>query len=93
VPDTKPGQEADVIREELRDEVWLAIQNLNPSLREAIVLRHWGELTYREMAEVLGCPIRTAQSRVRLAHESLQVALSQEKLAGRAGALEKEQLS
>ncbi len=93
VPDTKPGQEADVIREELRDEVWLAIQNLNPSLREAIVLRHWGELTYREMAEVLGCPIRTAQSRVRLAYQSLHTALSQENLAGRAGALGKEQLS
>jgi RNA polymerase sigma-70 factor (ECF subfamily) len=93
VPDAKPGQEAGVIRDELRDEVWLAIQNLSPSLREAIVLRHWGELTYREMAEVLGCPIRTAQSRVRLAHERIQTALSQENLAGRAGALEKEQSS
>jgi RNA polymerase sigma-70 factor (ECF subfamily) len=55
--------------------VWESIQKLTPTLREAIILRHWGELTYREMAEVLGCPIRTAQSRVRLAHESLQALL------------------
>jgi RNA polymerase sigma-70 factor, ECF subfamily len=93
VVDAKPGQEAEVIREELCDEVWLAIQNLSPFLREAIVLRHWGELTYREMAEVLGCPIRTAQSRVRLAYESLQTALSQESLADYVGTLEKEQPS
>ena len=93
VPDANPGQEADVIRREQRDEVWLAIRNLSPSLREAIVLRHWGELTYREMAEVLGCPIRTAQSRVRLAYENLQIALSQENLVGRAGTLKKEQSS
>jgi RNA polymerase sigma-70 factor (ECF subfamily) len=93
VPDAKPDQEAVIIREELRDEVWLAIKNLSPSLREAIVLRHWGELTYREMADVLGCPIRTAQSRVRLAYEGLQTVLSQENLAGCVSTLEKEQLS
>lgn len=90
IPDQKLDQEAQIIQTELSDEVWQAIQTLSQPLREAIILRHWAELTYREMAEVLGCPIRTAQSRVRLAHESLQTALTQNRSAGVEG-LEKEQ--
>jgi len=45
---------------------------LNPRLREAIVLRYGHDLTYREIAEVMGCPPKTAESRVRLAHEALR---------------------
>ena len=48
-----------------------ALANLSPKLREAIVLRYFDGLTYREMAEVLDCPRKTAESRVRLAHEAL----------------------
>jgi DNA-directed RNA polymerase specialized sigma24 family protein len=47
------------------------VQNLAPVLREAIILRHWGGHTYDEIAEITGCPAKTAQSRVRLAHQKL----------------------
>lgn len=49
-----------------------ALARLNPSLREAVVLRYGHGLTYREIAEVMDCPPKTAESRVRLAHESLR---------------------
>lgn len=49
-----------------------ALTELTPRLREAVVLRYGHGLTYREMAEVMGCPQKTAESRVRLAHERLR---------------------
>ncbi len=64
--------EAIVIQQDARDEVWTAIGELSQPLREAILLRHWADYTYQEMAQILGCPLRTAQSRVRLAQRQLK---------------------
>jgi RNA polymerase sigma-70 factor, ECF subfamily len=55
-----------------QDEVTAALATLSPRLREALVLRYGHGLTYREMADVIGCPAKTAESRVRLAHEALR---------------------
>ena len=49
-----------------------ALASLTPQLREAVVLRYGHGLIYREMAEVMGCPPKTAESRVRLAHQRLR---------------------
>lgn len=49
-----------------------ALSSLTPPLREAIVLRYGHDLTYREIAEIMRCPAKTAESRVRLAHERLR---------------------
>jgi len=49
-----------------------ALKVLTPRLREAVVLRYGHSMTYREIAEVMGCPQKTAESRVRLAHETLR---------------------
>ncbi|MCS6869917.1 MAG: RNA polymerase sigma factor [Anaerolineae bacterium] len=54
-----------------------ALSKLSPRLREAIALRYGQGLTYREMAEVLDCPQKTAESRVRLAHEALRNVLNE----------------
>lgn len=55
-----------------QEAVELALAGLTPRLREAIVLRYGHGLTYREIAEVMGCPQKTAESRVRLAHDALR---------------------
>jgi RNA polymerase sigma-70 factor (ECF subfamily) len=68
--------EALVEQHDTRDEIWAAIHSLNHPLREAILLRHWADYSYQEMAQILGCPLRTAQSRVRLAHQQLQKLLA-----------------
>jgi RNA polymerase sigma-70 factor (ECF subfamily) len=49
-----------------------ALATLSPPLREAIVLRYGHGLRYREIADVMNCPQKTAESRVRLAHEALR---------------------
>ncbi len=55
-----------------QDAVEAALRRLSPRLREAVVLRYGHGLTYREIAEVMGCPQKTAESRVRLAHDTLR---------------------
>lgn len=64
--------EAVMAQRESVDAVQEALVKLTPLLREAIVLRYAHGLTYREMAEVLDCPQKTAESRVRLAHDKLK---------------------
>jgi len=49
-----------------------ALHTLSPRLREAVALRYGQGLTYREMAEIMECPQKTAESRVRLAHEQIR---------------------
>lgn len=49
-----------------------ALRRLSPRLRESIVLRYGHGLTYREIADVMRCPQKTAESRVRLAQEALR---------------------
>jgi RNA polymerase sigma-70 factor, ECF subfamily len=55
-----------------REAVEKALRSLNPRLREAVVLRYGHGMTYREIADVMDCPLKTAESRVRLAQESLR---------------------
>ncbi len=61
---------------ELHDSLRRALATLSPRLREAVALRYGQGLTYREMAEIMECPQKTAESRIRLAHEQLRKALS-----------------
>ena len=78
-PALSPEQHA--IQETTRDEVWEAVETLSPPHREALVLRHWADYTYREIGDMLGCSTRTAQSRVRLAHQRLKTNLAQQDVA------------
>lgn len=48
------------------------LKTLSPRLREAVALRYGKGLTYREMAAILNIPSKTAESRVRLAHQALR---------------------
>jgi RNA polymerase sigma-70 factor (ECF subfamily) len=74
--DPSPDLPTLAIQKDTRDEVWSAIQRLTPLLREAIVLRYWADFTFEEIAAIVGCPLRTAQSRVRLAHRELKNTLT-----------------
>jgi RNA polymerase sigma-70 factor (ECF subfamily) len=54
------------------NKLWRALDQLSPNLREALVLCYWGGHSYQEIAQILGCPLSTAQSRVLLAYEQLR---------------------
>lgn len=73
--DGRPGPEMTTAVSQTHAQLSQAVQGLKPHYREAIILRYWAGCTYREMAEILHCPIPTAQSRVRLAYDLLKAAL------------------
>ena len=76
IADPSPSPEHLTYRREVHSKVWNAIQRLKPPLREVILLRYWAGHTYREIADIVGCPVPTAQSRVRLAFDQLRTQLA-----------------
>lgn len=75
-PDPASPPERCALQSETSDEVWAAVQTLKPKLREAVLLRYWAGHTYQDMADILGCPLRTAQTRVRSAYQQLRAVLA-----------------
>lgn len=73
-----PDPEAGIQRIDAQAEVSAALRRLTPRQREAIVLREVEGLTFAEMADVLGVPLRTAQARVTSAHAAMRRALARE---------------
>ena len=66
-------QENDGIhRLEDQDEIRYLLKTLPPEQREAVILRYGEQLSFAEIARVMGCNIRTAQSRVRWALKNMR---------------------
>ena len=65
------------MRKITRDEVRVAIESLPVRYREVVVLRDMEDLSYREIAAVLGCPVGTVMSRLGRARERLRLLLDQ----------------
>ncbi|MCM1467610.1 MAG: RNA polymerase sigma factor [Alistipes sp.] len=55
----------DMRRIEDRGEIEYLLKVLSPEQREAVILRFGEELSFWEIAKIMGCSMRTAQSRVR----------------------------
>jgi RNA polymerase sigma-70 factor (ECF subfamily) len=66
-------------RNELKDHVWQAISKLNPKHREVIILRHFQNLSYDEIAKNLFCSKGTVMSRLYHARRQLKDILSKRK--------------
>jgi RNA polymerase sigma-70 factor, ECF subfamily len=64
--------------DERRGAIEAALNVLPDEQREVVVMKIWGELTFPQIAEVLGVPVDTAASRYRYALQSLRGALSRE---------------
>ncbi len=62
---------------ELAQKVEQALADLPPSLREVLVLRHYENMKFEQMARTLGVPASTLKSRFAVALERMQVRLQQ----------------
>jgi RNA polymerase sigma-70 factor (ECF subfamily) len=58
--------------------VYLALDRLSPSHREVLTLRFLGDLSYEQVADVLGCRVGTVRSRIHYAKAALRAAISAE---------------
>jgi len=64
LPMDEPGPDAQLEQRELADEVRHALLKLAPHYREVVVLRHYEQLKFFEIAEVLGIAEGTVKSRM-----------------------------
>ena len=72
LPDRSPGAEQLVADREVHRVLRQAIGQLDPSLREALLLRVTGDLSYAEIAQVTGVPAATVATHVHRARERLR---------------------
>jgi RNA polymerase sigma-70 factor, ECF subfamily len=72
LPDRSPGAEQAVADQEVDTVLQEAIGELDPSLREALLLRVTGDLSYAEIARTMGVPVATVATRVHRAREQLR---------------------
>ncbi len=71
--------ERDALRQlEDRDEIGRLLAQLPPEQREAVLLRYGEGLSYRDIAGVTGCNLRTAQSRVKYALRAMRKGMRHE---------------
>ena len=81
LPDTTTNPETAVHRDELRSHLAQAMSELRPKDREIILLKHFQDQSYQEMADALGIPIGTVMSR--LFHARARLRKTLEKYLGR----------
>jgi RNA polymerase sigma-70 factor (ECF subfamily) len=76
LPDRKKSIEERYIQRELESAVRRVVAHMTPKLRIAILLKYFEDLSYDEMATVLGCSKGTVASRLNRAHRILAKKLS-----------------
>ena len=65
--------ESMMLRDEIQQVIFSAIEALPDDLRTAITLRELEDLSYEEIAEAMDCPIGTVRSRIFRAREAIQL--------------------
>lgn len=74
-PSARRSPEKDVSLLEASDRVHAALQLLSPPYRTVVVLRHFHELSYREISEMTDVPEKTVKSRLFSARRELKTIL------------------
>ena len=76
-PSHAPGPEQRIIREETKGIVQTALIKLGEDQRVVIILRHFIDLSYRQIGEVLGIPEKTVKSRLYSARQRMKEFLTE----------------
>lgn len=75
VPDSRKDALQELQQEELKEQVWRALDSIKPHEKEIIILKDFQECSYKEIAELLNCPIGTVMSRLYSARKALKTKL------------------
>ena len=74
-PSSQPGTEEEAFRNLARDHIFKALDTLPAEQREVIVLAYFEGYSQSEIADILGQPLGTVKTRVRLGMQKLRVAI------------------
>jgi len=82
--DETPGHQPGVALElvGVQQVVWETLKRVPRKSRQALILRYFGDLSYPEIAQALGCPVSTAKSRVVYGHRAMARLLEHETHTG-----------
>ena len=72
IPVETVDPEQSVVRRDIEAKIGRALQRLRPKDREIIILQHFQDYSYQEIADLLGIPIGTVMSRLYGARRSLR---------------------
>jgi RNA polymerase sigma-70 factor (ECF subfamily) len=75
--DRKAPVDRAAINKELAEQIREAVEALVPEQREVFLMREVSDLSFKEIAEIVGCPENTVKSRMRYALEKLREALEE----------------
>ena len=70
--DSSQDSSLQIEQNELKEAVWNAMNSLKAHEREIIILKDFQEMSYKEIAESLNCPIGTVMSRLFTARQALK---------------------
>jgi len=76
IADDGPGPETAIESNDTKQLFWSALQTLSARDREILVLRHYQDLPYKTIADVMACPVGTVMSRLFHARRRLRDKLS-----------------
>lgn len=75
---TDPGPEEELDRNETRAMVQQCLNSLSDDYRTVLVMREIKEMSYDEIAEILGCSLGTVKSRLSRARQALKEKISKQ---------------
>jgi len=74
--DMESNPESAYQAQQVKQAVWDALATLDSEAREIIILKHFQDMPYKEIAEVLGIPVGSVMSRLHYARLKLKKALA-----------------
>jgi RNA polymerase sigma factor (sigma-70 family) len=78
---SEEGADRKMMQRQSHDRVRKMLDKLPEEQREVIVLRHYGELSFKEIAEVTNCSINTALGRMRYGLINLRKMMAEKQIA------------
>jgi RNA polymerase sigma-70 factor (ECF subfamily) len=72
----------DTVNKHLRKVINEVVQELDPLQREVFLLREMGDVAFKDIAEIMNCPINTALGRMRLALKNIRKELEKRGVHG-----------
>ncbi|HEY2049649.1 MAG TPA: RNA polymerase sigma factor [Caulobacteraceae bacterium] len=75
-PSPDPGPEEQLAGKHVRRALVRAMDRLSPDHRAVVDLTYFHELDYREIAQIMGCPVETVKTRMHYARRRLRGVLS-----------------
>jgi len=78
LPAHEAGPEESALTAEAREAVQAAVNRLDPAYRVPLILRYWHDLSYAEIADVMGLTVQAVKSRLHRARLQMEAAATSE---------------